>query len=141
MRSSKPVRTAPPAVLALLVLPLAALALAVVHLLALAAPAQARAAGPYAGAETHRAHAPAAGQQALTGSRECEQSGASVNGATRGRDRHRAGAHALLLPVAAHPSSAADSPERHRWAGPGPLPHRERPRTAPTQADLQVFRC
>ncbi|MFJ8691665.1 hypothetical protein [Streptomyces roseolilacinus] len=141
MRSSKPARTAPSAVLALLVLPLAVLSLVLVQALVPATPAQTRATGPYTGAEAPRAHAPATGQQASAGTRECEQPGAAVSGTARGRDRHRAGVHALLSPTVLRPSCAAEAQEDRLRAGPAPLPHRERPRTTPTQAALQVFRC
>ncbi|MEV8155891.1 hypothetical protein AB0R11_25695, partial [Streptomyces fradiae] len=60
MRAHASVRTAPPAVLTLLVLPLSVLVLVGVHLLVLAAPAQSRTAGPYAGPEGQRVHAPSA---------------------------------------------------------------------------------
>ncbi|MEU7569546.1 hypothetical protein [Streptomyces fradiae] len=142
MRAHASVRTAPPAVLSLLVLPLTALALVAVHLLVLAAPAQSRAAaGPYAGPEGQRVHAPSAAQQAGAGLRECEQHGASVSGALRDRNRPRTGVHALLLPVSSRPACAGESAADHLRAGPCPLPNRERPRTARSLADLQVFRC
>ncbi|MFE1576762.1 hypothetical protein [Streptomyces fradiae] len=135
MRAHASVRTAPPAVLSLLVLPLTALALVAVHLLVLAA------AGPYAGPEGQRVHAPSAAQQAGAGLRECEQHGASVSGALRDRNRPRTGVHALLLPVSSRPACAGESAADHLRAGPCPLPNRERPRTARSLADLQVFRC
>ncbi|MFF9629086.1 hypothetical protein [Streptomyces fradiae] len=141
MRAHASVRTAPPAVLTLLMLPLSVLVLVGVHLLVLAAPAQSRTAGPYAGPEGQRVHAPSAAQQAGAGLRECEQHGASVSGALRDRNRPRTGAHALLPPVSSRPACAEELAADHLRAGPCPLPHRERPRAARSLADLQVFRC
>ncbi|URM88847.1 hypothetical protein LUW75_01120 [Streptomyces sp. MRC013] len=141
MRSPKPAGTAPSAVLALLVLPLVALALAVVQTSALAAAVRARAAAPHPAAQSPLVHAPAAGRQTSVGAKECEQSGPAVNGAPRGRDRHRAGTRAPLPPTAAHPSRTADPPGGLPRAGPLVRSGREGPRAAPTLADLQVFRC
>ncbi|WP_374984625.1 hypothetical protein [Streptomyces fradiae] len=141
MRAHASVRTAPPAVLSLLVVPLSVLVLLGVHLLVLAAPAQSRTAGPYGGPDGQRVHAPSAGQQAGAGLRECEQHGASVSGALRDRNRHRTGVHALLSPAASRPACGDELAADHLRAGPCPLPYRERPRTARSLADLQVFRC
>ncbi|MFV2120165.1 hypothetical protein ACE14D_17685 [Streptomyces sp. Act-28] len=141
MRPSRSARTALSSVLASLILPLAVLVLVVVQTLVLAAPAQTRTASSHAGAATPRLHVPATEQQASVGSRECEQSGASVSSAPRGRDRHRAGVHAPFSQTAVRPLSTAESSRDHLQAGPSPLPRRVRPHTTPTQADLQVFRC
>ncbi|NKY15321.1 hypothetical protein, partial [Streptomyces somaliensis] len=74
MRSSKSARTAPSAVLALLVLPLMALSFAIAQTPALSAAAQPRAAAAGTAAEPLRAHTPAPGRQPNVGTKEGEQS-------------------------------------------------------------------
>ncbi|WP_010468085.1 hypothetical protein [Streptomyces somaliensis] len=139
MRSPKSARALPPAVLVLLVMPLVALSLAVLRTPAPAV--EGRVAGPYAGVEPPRAHAPAtAGQRASTGTAEGEQNEAA-GGAPRRRDRHRTGARTPFPPAASRPSRRADPPEARARTGPVPPPGRGAPRTAPTLADLQVLRC